>query len=174
VPILPKEAIPIETLDLIDQLEDLGDRSRQILNLTFINTEEFYELIKRIRTSLPADVKEAARITREADHIINDAREQAAQIIDQAKAEAANIVEEARAEATRLVDNSEIKRLAAAQAKEIVAAAEEEAKATKIGADQYAQEVLEDLESFVDKVLGTIQRGREKLERKSEMQSGDE
>lgn len=157
------EAIEIDTLDMINKLEDLVENSRQLFNTAFVNTEEFYNLINKIRASLPEDVKTAARITRDADRIINDAKEQAAQITDQAKAEAANIVEAGRAEAIRLVDASEIKQMATAQAKEIIGSSEEEARATKSGGDEYAREVLSDLEGFVAKVLSTIQRGRDKL-----------
>lgn len=161
-----KGAIQIETLDLVNKLEDLVENSRQLFNTAFVNTEEFYNLVNKIRASLPEDVKTAARITRDADRVINDAKEQAAQITDQAKADAANIVEAARVESTRLVDASEIKQMATAQAKEIVASSEEEARSVKAGSDEYAREVLSDLEGFVAKVLSTIQRGRDKLDAK--------
>ena len=160
------EAIEIETLELINKLEDLVESSRQLFNTAFVNTEEFYNLINKVRASLPEDVKTAARITRDADRIINDAREQAAQIADQAKAEAANISEAARAEAMKIVDASEIKQMATAQAKGIIGSAEDEARATKEGSDAYAREVLSDLEGFAAKVLNTIQRGRDKLDTK--------
>lgn len=167
------EAIQIETLDLINKLDELVENSRQLFNTAFVNTEEFYNLINKIRASLPEDVKTAARITRDADRVINDARDQAAQIIDQSKAEGVNIVEAARAEAARLVDASEIKQMATAQAKGIIASAEDEARSTKDGADAYAREVLTDLEGFVAKVLNTIQRGRDRLETKGS-ESGNE
>jgi len=54
------------------------------------------------------------------------------------------------------------------QARDIVASAEESARATNAGADEYSKEVLADLESFVSRVMSTIQRGREKLDYKSE------
>ena len=153
-------------MELLDKIEELVEKSRQLFSTAFVNIDEFYTLTNKIRASLPEDVKSAARITREADHIIADAKEQSAQGIDQAQAEAAKIVEDVKAEAARLVDSSEIKRLATAQAKEIIASAEEEARGTKAGADEYANEVLSDLESFATKVLSTIQRGRDKLEHK--------
>lgn len=161
-------AIQIETPELIQKLEDLVDGSKQLMHTAFVNIDQFFALTNKLRASLPEDVKAAARITRDADHIVSDAREQAAQVIDQAKADAARIIEEGRAEAARLVEASEISRLATAQAKEIIASAEQEARSTRVGADEYAREVLSDLEGFVEKVLTTIQRGRDKLEHKSD------
>lgn len=160
-----EEVVPIESLDLIMELDRLVDRSYHFLTKTLIDTEEFYALTKRIKDALPEDVKAADRITREADHIVRSAREQANHIIDESRAEASRIVEEAKAEAQRLVDSSEISRLATAQSKEIIESAEEEAQAIKAGADTYAREVLSDLESHVIRVLNTIRRGREKLQR---------
>lgn len=72
---------------MLDKLEDLVENSRQWFNKAFVNVDEFDDLLKRIRASLPEDMKSAARITRDAEHIINDAKEQAAQIIDEARAE---------------------------------------------------------------------------------------
>lgn len=157
----------METPELIQRLEELVEKSRQLFNNAFVNVDEFYTLTNKIRASLPEDVKSASRITRDADHIVNDAKEQSAQINDQAKAEAVKIIEDARAEAARMVESSEIHRLATAQAKEIIASAEEEARTTRAGADEYAKEVLSDLESFVQKVLSTITHGRDKLQTKS-------
>ena len=157
----------METPELIQKLEELVEKSRQLFNNAFVNVDEFYTLTNKIRASLPEDVKQASRITRDADHILNDAKEQAAQINDQAKAEAMKTIEDARAEAARMVEASEIHRLATAQAKEIIASAEGEARTTRAGADEYAREVLTDLEGFVAKVLSTITHGRDKLETKS-------
>ena len=168
------EAIQIETLELIDRLEELVEKSRQLFNTAFVNTDEFFTLTGKVRASLTEDIKTAARITRDADRVINDAKEQAAQNADQAKAEAASFMDAARAEAAKLVDASEIKQMATTQAKEIVASAEEEARSTKAGADEYAREVLSDLEGFVAKVVSTIQRGRDKLEGRGGVETGNE
>ena len=157
----------MDTPELIQKLEELVEKSRQLFNNAFVNVDEFYTLTNKIRASLPEDVKSAARITRDADHIVSDAKDQSVQMVDQAKADALKIIEEARVEAARMIDASEIHRLATAQAKEILASAEEEARGTRAGADEYAREVLGDLESFVAKVLGTITHGRDKLETKS-------
>ena len=153
-------------MEILDKLEELVEKSRQLFNTAFVNVDEFYTLTNKIRASLPEDVKAASRIVRSGDHIVNDAKEQAAQLTDQAKAEGVKIIEEARAEAARLVEASEISRLATAQAKEIIASAEEEARNTRAGADEYAREVLAGLEAFVTKVLHTIAHGRDKLETK--------
>ncbi|MHB0913694.1 MAG: hypothetical protein ACYC2Y_09665 [Armatimonadota bacterium] len=160
----------MDTLELLDKLEDLIEGSRHFFNNAFVNIDDFYTLTNKMRASVPEDVKQAARTIREKETIIEEAKDKAARIADEARAEAAGAVEAAKADAQRLVDESEIKRLATMQAKEIVAGAEEEARGTKAGADEYAHEVLADLENFVAKVMSTIQKGRDRLERHGEQE----
>ncbi|HEY3298932.1 MAG TPA: hypothetical protein VGK34_09780 [Armatimonadota bacterium] len=158
----------MDTLQLLDQLEDVLEGSRKLgRKALFLDVDRVLDVVDEIRQSLPEDVKAADRITREADHIRENARVDATTITDHARADGEKIVEDARAEAERMVDASEIKRMATIQAKEIVASAEEEARSVKSGADSYAREVLTDLDNFVAKVSKTIQHGRDKLEQKA-------
>ena len=57
------------------------------------------------------------------------------------------------------------------RAREIIAGAEHTAREVRAGADEYAKEVLSNLESFTSRMIGTIQRGREKLEQRDTSQA---
>lgn len=150
----------------MEKLEDLIDR-KKLWGTSFVNMDDFFTIVNKLRASLPEDLRTAQRITKEADKVIGEARDQGSRIIDQAKTDAAKIVEDGKAEQARLTDESEIKRMATLQAKEIVASAEEESRGIKAGADSYARDVLDDLQGFVGKVAETIRRGKDKLEQKS-------
>lgn len=157
----------IEILQLLKQLEQLVENTRYIslLKLTYgLDHDEFFVLVNRIRASLPEDVKRASSVTRERDRILETAREEANHIVEKSRAEAGRILEEARLQAQRLVDQSEIVLMAKEQARQIVASAQEDARQIRRGADEYARDVLNHLESMLSKAIGTIQRGREKLE----------
>lgn len=159
--------ITIEILQLLKQLEELVENTRYIalLKLTYgLNHDEFFVLVNRIRASLPEDVKRASNLTRERDRIIDTARDDANRILEDSKVEAARVLEDARLQAQRLVDQSEIVLMAKEQAKQIVANAQEDARQIRRGADEYARDVLENLEAVLTKAIGTIQRGKEKLE----------
>ncbi|MGQ9486650.1 MAG: hypothetical protein ACUVTY_02590 [Armatimonadota bacterium] len=159
--------IPIEILQLLKQLEELVENTRYIalLKLTYgLDHDEFFVLVNRIRASLPEDVKRASNLTRERDRILDTAREEANHIIEESRAEAGRILEEARLQAQRLVDQSEIVLMAKGQARQIVASAQEDARQIRRGADEYARDVLNNLEAVLAKAIGTIQRGKEKLE----------
>lgn len=159
--------IPIEILQLLKQLEELVENTRYIalLKLTYgLDHDEFFVLVNRIRASLPEEVKRASNLTRERDRILDTAREEANHIIEENRAEAGRILEEARLQAQRLVDQSEIVLMAKEQARQIVASAQEDARQIRRGADEYARDVLNNLEAVLAKAIGTIQRGKEKLE----------
>jgi len=159
--------IEIEILQLLKQLEELVENARYIalLKLTFgLDHDEFFVLVNRIRASLPEDVKRASNVTRERDRILETAREESNHIIEQSRVEAERILEEARLQAQRLVDQSEIVLMAKEQARQIVASAQEDARQIRRGADEYARDVLNNLEAVLAKAIGTIQRGKEKLE----------
>ena len=61
-------------------------------------------------------------------------------------------------------DSSEINRLAKSQAQDMVANAENAAREMRRHSDEYAREVLQAIENHLAKVMGTLQKGREKLD----------
>ena len=156
-----------DILKLLDKLEDLADGSMEFWHRAWgISLDEFHMLTNKIRASLPDEVRRASRVAGDSDRIVSAAKEEAQIILEQAQAEAQRVVDEAKLEQQRLTNDSEIVRLATAQAKEIVASAEATGRNIRRGADDYGREVLLVLENHLGRLLGTVQRGREKLEQR--------
>ncbi len=154
-----------DILKLLDSLEELAESAYALFGRAWgVNLEEFHMLTNKIRASLPDEVRRASRVASDSDKIVSAAKEEAEMITQQAKDEAARVIEDARQMASKLVDTSEINRLAKAQAQEIMSGAEAHARETKRGADEYAREVLASIENHLARVMGTLQKGREKLE----------
>lgn len=154
-----------DVLKLLDDLQDLAESAHKLFGRIWgLEEDHFHMLINKIRASLPDEVRRASRVAIDSDRIVSAAKEEADMIVTQAKNEAARIVEEARQMAAKLVDTSEINRLAKAQAQEILSSAEAAARETRRGADEYAREVLAAIENHLAKVMGTLQKGRERLE----------
>lgn len=112
----------------------------------------------------------------EAERMLDAARDEARRVSDTAQTHAGRTLTEAKEKQQTLTEQSEIARIATAQAREIIAQAEAEAEQIRLGADDYARETLVQLEEQVqaaarqvtnrfDQVLGTVQRGRQTLER---------
>jgi vacuolar-type H+-ATPase subunit H len=154
-----------DILRLLDDLEDLAENGTSFFGKAWgLDLEEFHMLINKVRASLPDEVRRASRVASDSDKIVLAAKEEADMIKEQAIEESNRIVEEARQMASKLVDTSEINRMAKAQAQEMMAKAEMSSREIKRGADEYARDVLSAIENHLAKVMGTIQKGREKLD----------
>src|ERR1051326_3666889 len=94
---------------LVDELETCVENSKQIMNhAVWLDLDEFFEITRRIKASLPDEIKRATRVSREGNRILDDAREEAKRMLEEARAESERLVRTARAEAEQLVDTGEI------------------------------------------------------------------
>ncbi len=187
---VPADTEAVDVFRLLDQLEELPEKAKHVplMNtLVGFDSEQFYYLVLKIRANLPEDMKKAARVARDSERIVEEARDAAVQQLEHARVEANRIIEASRAEAARtldksreeaghtldqaraqaaqMVEKSEIMQMAKTQAQEIIRHAETEATEIRKGADDYARDVLGNLEAVMGKAMTTIQRGRESLEK---------
>lgn len=154
-----------DILKLLDSLEELAENTYSFFGRAWgLDLEEFHMLTNKVRASLPDEVRRACRVANDSDKIVSAAKEEAAIITERAMEESNRIVEEARQMAAKLIETSEINRLAKAQAQDLVANAEGSAREIRRGADEYAREVLASMENHLANVMGTLQKGRERLE----------
>ena len=162
---------------LLEELQLLTTEDPRTIvgRLTYgLDKQEINLVISKIKTSLPADLKNAALNIKEsekikeqsganADAALKRASEEGKRLIDQAYEQAAQIIENAKAQQDQLIMQSEVLKLSKAQAEEIRNSAEREAAQTRRGADQYALDVLSKLETTIDKVSGHVKASRSEL-----------
>jgi len=166
----------MDILRMLQQLEEIAvERPSHIGPLYWrVDVEEISMHIAKIRASLPQEVKQAASVTRESEHIINAAKEDADSVLGRARAEAEKIIEEANAKAklleeqgkleqSRLVSENEVLKLAKAQAEEVMNEAQKQASPTRRGADDYAYQVLNHIEAVLNKTLRNVEAGKEEI-----------
>ncbi len=151
--------IIIEILELVDQMEKLvNDGWRVPLSAkTAIDENAFFELIDKMRVSIPQEIKRANELLQEREKVLAAASEEADQII-----------EGAREQAARLVDENEISAAARAEAEGIKAQARRESADILKGADEYATGILGELESNLSALLQTTANGLAKLRKEHE------
>jgi cell division septum initiation protein DivIVA len=141
-----------------------------------LNRDEITMQITKIRASLPNEVKAAAATVRDAEQIMNRAKEdgnktlenaqkESERILAEARKESERILDQARLQQDRMIDDSEILKLSKAQSEEVRNAAQREATQMRRGAEQYAHDVLSQLEGVVGKVMTTIERGKQEMVR---------
>jgi len=144
----------MRTHQLLDDLQALVERSGRLpgLGKKSVDERRFYSLLGQLREALPADLREATRITQESESILAAAR-----------AEAERTLGEARDEASRLVEDSELKRQAQIEADEILRRADLQADEIRNEAHVFAAQVLDRMSSTVNRIATTIEEGRTAL-----------
>ncbi len=117
-----------------------------------LNKAEVDGLGADIQASVPEELRQARWVVKERDDVL-----------DAARAEGQRIIEEARAERSRLIAKTEVVHAANREAERIVEDARERARQIRLEAEDYVDAKLANFEVVLQKVLGSVERGREKL-----------
>ena len=155
----------MDMLYLLERLEEVLADGKRVpgLKRTLVDEDECIGIIDQIRLSLPAEVRQARKLTAERDALLEQAQARADQIIKAAE-------EEARERARDHV----ISRQAETRGEEILARAEREADQIRREADDYACRVLMDLEHRLDGLMSTVRSGIHSLQADVEARQGEE
>jgi len=149
------EAIPIDIIFLIEQLERLvsGGRNMPLTSNVIIDQARALDLLDQLRVAVPEEVRQAKRINEETERIVERAQEEAERILARAQEQAAFLIEE-----------RELTRAAEIKSQQIIADGQHEADEIRRGADEYAASVLVKLEGVLIRELQSIKRGLSMLD----------
>ncbi|MBA2944769.1 ATP synthase F0 subunit B [Streptomyces himalayensis] len=117
-----------------------------------VNRAELLSMLEEVRQALPGSLAQA-------QELIGD-REQ---MVEQARQEAERIIESAHAERGSLISDTEIARRSQSEAERILDEARKAAEEIRAEADDYVDSKLANFEVVLNKTLGSVGRGREKL-----------
>ncbi|HZG94581.1 MAG TPA: hypothetical protein VEZ46_07700 [Mycobacteriales bacterium] len=123
-----------------------------------INRTEVLTILDEIRELLPGELREAQWVIKDRDAVVDEGRRRAERIIA-----------DAITERDRLVGETEVLREAARQADRIVVDAGESARAMQREVDDYIDAKLANFEVVLAKVLTAVERGRDKLRGRHEL-----
>ena len=167
----------MEILDLIDSLESLVVHARRLpvgSNLV-IDRRGILDLIDQLRLAVPADVRQAAQILEQREHVLLDAQQRAQVVVEDAQKTREQLLNET----TMLTEAQERSQAiiidAEARARQTVAEADAtaaahlseaaEAATNQLGdADRYALSVIERLQGDVRAILESLERSGESLQ----------
>ena len=127
-----------------------------LTNKVVIDEAAALDLIDQLRVAVPEEVRQARRISQDAERILERAQEDADRIIARAQEQAAFLIEE-----------RELTRAAEIRSQEILAEGQRQAEEIRRGADEYAASVLVKLEGECVKALQSIKRGLAMLDERS-------
>ena len=145
----------MDVLVLIDKLDDIihNARSVPLTDSVMIDREEMYDILDQMRSTIPEEIKQARWIVKERQEMLAEAKQ-----------EAERVLTEAQERAARLASETEVVHLAERNAQQTMEDARERERETRLGAEDYADEVLGNLEINLDKFIGAVRRGRERLQ----------
>ena len=149
----------MDVLVLIDKLDDLVHNAKAVplTDQVRIDREEIYDILDQMRATIPEEIKQARWIVKERQEMLAEA-----------KRECDRLIGEAREQAVREASQTEIVKLAERQAQDIVEEARRSARETRLEMEDWADGILSTLEVNLDKFLGAVRRGRERLHERSQ------
>ena len=144
----------MDVLVLIDKLDDLVHNAKAVplTDQVRIDREEIYDILDQMRATIPEEIKQARWIVKERQEMLAEA-----------KREAERLVAEARERAAELASQQEVVRQAEQQARSLLGEARRREREVRLGAEDYADQILSTLETNLGKFLSAVQRGREQL-----------
>ncbi|MGB3346731.1 MAG: ATPase [Candidatus Humimicrobiia bacterium] len=148
----------MDALKIMEEFEDLISKSKRLLltSNVIINEGKIYEFLDRLKASFPEEFKQARWIVKERDQVLDDSRK-----------EADRIVKEAQENANKLVSETEIIKKAHRESEVIIKQAETKARGIRLEAEDYIDSKLANLEATLQKLLLSIEKGRDKLSGKT-------
>jgi cell division septum initiation protein DivIVA len=150
----------MDVLVLIEKLDDVIHEARSVMMSgdVRVNKEEMYDLLDQMRATIPEEIKQARWIVKERQEMLAEAKREAERIVSEAKDQQAG-----------LVSQEEVVKQAERLAEDIVEEARAREREIRLGAEDYADEILSTLEVNLQKFIGAVQRGRDKLQGRDEI-----
>ncbi|MFI2368786.1 ATP synthase F0 subunit B [Streptomyces sp. NPDC018833] len=144
-------------MDVQQKLDEIVEavtsaRSMPMSASCVINRAELLALLEEVREALPGSLAQAQELI--------GGREQ---LVEQARKEAERIIESAHAERGSLISDTQVARESQERADRILAEARREAEEIRAEADDYVDSKLANFEVVLNKTIGSVDRGREKL-----------
>jgi len=145
-----------EKLDEITQLVETA-RAMPMSASCMVNRGDLLALFDELRALLPEELDLADRLLSDRDHVVAEGR-----------VEADRIVAAAHEERMRLVAETEVFTQAQLEAQRVLHEAQQEADELRDEVDQYIDGKLATFEITLNKTLGAVMRGRERLRGRTE------
>jgi F0F1-type ATP synthase membrane subunit b/b' len=145
----------------LDQITEMVEsaKSMPLSASVLVNKTEILALLDELRAALPDELREAQWVIKDRDDVIDGGRK-----------EADRIVADARTEAARLVSRTEVMQTAAKEAERVVEEANETARKMRLDVEDYVDAKLANFEVVLHKTLGAVERGRDKLRGRHELE----
>ena len=142
----------MEILEILEEIEDTVEKNFSLFGYSFTNKEDLLSMLEELRLKMPDEIKQARWVKEERQKILADAEK-----------EADAIIEDAKQKMLALVDEHEIAKQAKAKAEQIIADATAQELEMRKNALAYADAMLERVESVTGSVVDQARESRRQL-----------
>jgi regulator of protease activity HflC (stomatin/prohibitin superfamily) len=145
----------------LDELTELVEnaKSMPLSASVLVNKADVLAMLDELRAALPDELREAQWVIKDRD-----------EVIEQGRKEAERIIAEGRTEAARLVSRTEVMQTATKEAERVLEEARENARRMRLEVEDYVDAKLANFEVVLHKTLGAVERGRDKLRGRHELE----
>jgi cell division septum initiation protein DivIVA len=149
--------------DVLSKLDEISEmiesaKAMPLSSSCVINRSDLLTALDQVREMLPTELATAARVVADRDGVLA-----------QGRAEADRIVAAAQQERARMLAGTDVAQEAAAQAEVMLAEARESAREMRAEVEDYVDARLANFEIVLHKTLSAVERGREKLRGRHEL-----
>jgi len=157
-PARESEGVDIQAkLDALTEMVETA-RSMPMSASCIVNRTDMLTLLDEVREMLPAELREAQFVIKDRDEVIVEGRRRAERLVN-----------DAISERDRLVSETEVVRQSEREADRIIDDANEQARQMQMQVDDYVDAKLANFEVVLHKVLSAVERGRDKLRGRQEL-----
>lgn len=145
----------MDILMLVDRLEAVinGGWRPPMTDKVMIDEREALDVLDLMRTAIPEEIKQSRRVNQDREKIIAEAQ-----------ADANRLLAQAEDRLSHLVSEDAVVKEAAERAAQIEQEAHRQGEEIRGGADQYAYEVLQQLETRLERLTQEIRNGMRALD----------
>lgn len=144
----------MEVLQIIDELEDLVEKSFGLFGYAVTNKEELLAMADEVRLKLPEELKQARWVKEERQRIISEAQ-----------GEAEKIIKDAQDKVIAMIDEHEITKSAKEKSEMILAEARRQEAEMQRNAVLYADSIMEKVDKTTSAALEEIRESRRQLKK---------
>ena len=136
-----------------------GARAMPMSASCVVNRADLLELLADLESLLPATISQAQEVLGDKESVV-----------EQGRREAEKIIAAARAERRRLIEATEVHQEATDEAERVLEEARQSAEAMRVEVEDYVDAKLANFEIVLTKTLSAVERGRQKLSGRNELE----
>jgi F0F1-type ATP synthase membrane subunit b/b' len=151
------DAVHSKLAEIVAMVE--GARAMPMSASCVVNRSELLEHLADLESLLPETITKAQEVLGDKDSVVEEGRR-----------EAAKIIADAKDERRRLLEATEVHKEATAEAERLVEDARASSEAMRVEVEDYVDAKLANFEIVLNKTLAAVERGREKLSGRHELE----